>query len=113
MSLDHQALAATVLGMVAIVVLGLAVLGAGVVVRAALHAADDLRAERAWRRSTRTAAPLPADDEDGWTALADAVHEAPQPQLQPDLPDDRRGTDDDLLQQVRDIWPNSPRGENQ
>ena len=110
MSLDHQALAATVLGMVAIVVLGLAVLGAGVAVRAALHFADDLRAERAWRRSTRTVPLLPAD-EDGWTALADAVHEAPQPQLQPDLRDDRRGTDDDLLQQVRDIWPNSPRGD--
>jgi hypothetical protein len=61
-SLDHQALAATVLGMVAIVVLALAVLGAGMAVRTALHLADELRAERAWRRTTRTA-PLPLADD--------------------------------------------------
>lgn len=99
MSLDHQALAATVLGMVAIVVLGLAVLGAGVVARAVLHAADDLRAERAWRRSTRTVPLLAADDEDGWPALADAVH---APQAQP-------GSNDWLYE----MHPDAPRWEDQ
>jgi hypothetical protein len=99
-NLDHHALLVTALGMAGVALLLLAVVGAGIATRITLDAADELRARRDARRTTAVA-----------PVMAEPVPAPPRRQPEPDLSDKRHGTDDHALNTCRDIWWNSPGGD--
>lgn len=105
--MNHHAALVTVIGeavaLIVLAVLALAVIGAW-------HAC---RTVAAWTARTRAANAAAARTQPvrvtPWWAN-DALPE-PQPQPEPDLTDPRCGTDNNLLNQCRDMWRNSPEGE--
>lgn len=89
MTLLHPVLAAGTAAAVTVTVLLLALYGAWHACRDLATWADAHRRTRAWQQSTQAGGDWGDDDE-------------------PELRDDRPGTDTDALQTCRDIWTHTP-----